>query len=167
MHKTWQATLTASGVSAPSVEQYELLLALIAATTSHDSATSAFRLVWRLEAPTLAEATTAALSKAQVAFEKAGIHGTQEEVLIRSADRVEQEAKCPRPQDLVITKDIAEQLGVSRQRVAQLASDHPDFPPPIARTAAGPIYTQESVSLFAAGWERSPASRPTRNKRNQ
>ena len=60
--------------------------------------------------------------------------------------------------DLVGSAEIAAMLGVSRQRVNQLASA-PDFPPPVADLSAGRVWTRSSVEAWMAGQEsRAPAA---------
>lgn len=49
--------------------------------------------------------------------------------------------------ELVGTHEIANLLGVSRQRVAQLAKTA-RFPSPVARLAMGPVYTRRSIIRF-------------------
>ena len=58
---------------------------------------------------------------------------------------------------LVGVSELATLLGVSRQRVAQIADSYPDFPAPEAELASGRIWTREAVE----GWlsthpERKP-----------
>jgi predicted DNA-binding transcriptional regulator AlpA len=50
-------------------------------------------------------------------------------------------------QDLVGVHEIAELLGVSRQRVHQLAAT-PDFPTPVAELAAGDIWKREDIETW-------------------
>jgi hypothetical protein len=45
-------------------------------------------------------------------------------------------------------KEIADLLGVSRQRAGQLAATQ-GFPEPVARLAAGPIYDTDEVKRWA------------------
>jgi len=49
---------------------------------------------------------------------------------------------------LVGITEIAEMLGVSRQRVGQLAATA-SFPEPAARLAAGPVWEREAVEEWA------------------
>ena len=56
--------------------------------------------------------------------------------------------------------EIAEILGVSKQRVFQLRWRE-DFPRPIAELAAGPVWNRVSLNHFIANWERRPG-RPAR-----
>ena len=51
-------------------------------------------------------------------------------------------------QPLMGFKEIADLLGVSRQRARQLAAT-PAFPEPVARLAAGPIYESAAVEAWA------------------
>lgn len=51
--------------------------------------------------------------------------------------------------DLVGIAEVAELLGVSTQRVDQLARDHDDFPEPVAELAAGRIWERADVEAWA------------------
>lgn len=74
------------------------------------------------------------------------------------ADRALDEPTIP---ELVSGVEASEILGVSRQRVHQLAADHPQFPPPVARLASGSVWLRAAVESFAEKWERKPG-RPRR-----
>lgn len=52
--------------------------------------------------------------------------------------------------------EAAEILGVSRQRVHQLATEHPDFPAPVARLSCGSIWLRGEIVWFARNWSRKP-----------
>jgi hypothetical protein len=69
------------------------------------------------------------------------------------------EQKRPRPRDLVGAAEAAVMLGVSRQRVGQLV-ERPDFPAPIARLSAGPVWTRTSIEAFGQSWTRKITGRP-------
>jgi predicted DNA-binding transcriptional regulator AlpA len=53
------------------------------------------------------------------------------------------------PEELVGVHEIAEMLGVSRQRVHAITRTHPDFPPPIAELASGRIWRRADVEAWA------------------
>lgn len=57
--------------------------------------------------------------------------------------------------------EVAEFLGVSKQRVAELRV-RPGFPAPIAELAAGPVWTVSSLSRFLSEWPRRPGRPRTR-----
>ncbi len=58
------------------------------------------------------------------------------------------------------SREVAELLGVSRQRMSELRLK-PGFPAPVAELAAGPVWKESSLRLFLEGWERKPG-RPRR-----
>lgn len=53
--------------------------------------------------------------------------------------------------------EVAAMLGVTRQRVRQLRETYPDFPPPVADLARGPIWHTEQI----AAWQRKHPERPS------
>lgn len=58
--------------------------------------------------------------------------------------------------DLVGTHEIAQLLGVTRQRVDALARSSASFPAPVATVAAGRIWLREEVETWAAATGRLP-----------
>lgn len=71
--------------------------------------------------------------------------------------------ECPenseKPRELAGTSEVADLLGVSRQRVSQLAA-RDDAPAPIARLKSGPVWYFSDWSVFAEGWHRKPGRVP-------
>ncbi len=61
------------------------------------------------------------------------------------------------PQELVGVAEIAEMLGVSRQRVNQLVGSYADFPQPEAELSAGRIWSRHAVKSWMA---RHPERKP-------
>jgi prophage regulatory protein len=51
--------------------------------------------------------------------------------------------------DVVSTHEIAEMLGVSRQRVDEIARTHAEFPKPIAKLRAGRIWRRADIEKWA------------------
>jgi hypothetical protein len=68
------------------------------------------------------------------------------------ADRRLEEPPFPR---VVGVSEVAELLGVTRQRLAVLR-EREDFPAPVAKLAGGPIWRAGDLSTFAGGWQRKP-----------
>lgn len=62
--------------------------------------------------------------------------------------------------DLLSTAEVAEKLGVQRQRVHQLRS-HPLFPKPAFEPASGPFWLEDAIDEFLEKWDRKPG-RPRR-----
>lgn len=63
--------------------------------------------------------------------------------------------RSPYP-ELVSAPEIAEMLGVSRQRVHQLLSDNRSFPKPMYRLGAGPLWLADAIRAFERRWTRKP-----------
>ena len=59
------------------------------------------------------------------------------------------------PERYAGVSEVAELLGVSRQRIAELRA-RPDFPEPVAELAAGPIWRVSSLNRFLEQWPRRP-----------
>ena len=64
------------------------------------------------------------------------------------------------PTDLVSVTEIAEMLGVSRQRVNQLVQAYDDFPAPEADLAIGRVWLRSAVEGWAESHPRKPGRRP-------
>jgi predicted DNA-binding transcriptional regulator AlpA len=56
--------------------------------------------------------------------------------------------------DLVGVAEIAELLGVSRQRIDAIVRTHDDFPKPVATITAGRIWLRKDVVAWARGQGR-------------
>lgn len=110
------------------------------------------------EAQTPLEAHRRAVEQVKALFDE---HLTGEIVDVRVCrpEIAEAEAFKPDTPPLLSSPDVAEMLGVSRQRVHQLDRGHPQFPPPYARLGAGPIWTLPQIEHFAKIWDRRPGRR--------
>lgn len=69
-------------------------------------------------------------------------------------------AEAPTLPELMSAAEIAEELGVARQRVHQLRSTAA-FPAPLAELRGGAVWDAAAVRKFAREWERKPG-RPVR-----
>lgn len=94
------------------------------------------------------------------ALDKAGLdHETVAHVEVLD-DRYA-ELEFDRPADpLVGVTEVAEMLGVTRQRASELRTRE-GFPAPIADLASGPVWKSSSLRRFTETWERRPG-RPRR-----
>lgn len=66
---------------------------------------------------------------------------------------------------LVGISEIAQMLGVSRQRAVQLVGGYDDFPAPNATLAAGRIWERNQVEAWMAKHPERKPGRPTRKSR--
>lgn len=101
-----------------------------------------------VEAASPAEAVGSAVSRMPIAGEVLAA----EVMTIEEADRRLVEPAFP---EIVGMTEVAEMLGVSRQRVSALRS-RPEFPAPVQTLAAGPIWRKGDLTTFAEGWQRKP-----------
>jgi hypothetical protein len=61
----------------------------------------------------------------------------------------------PNYPEVVGVAEVASMLGVSKQRVSELARSR-TFPPPLYELAAGPVWVKGSIETFVEKWERKP-----------
>lgn len=79
----------------------------------------------------------------------------------KTAEEADRElAEAPSHLDLVGTKEIAEMLSVTKQRVSDLSRSD-KFPEPVAHLAVGRIWTRSSIGHFLEEWDRRPG-RPSK-----
>ncbi|MFG1997690.1 hypothetical protein ACGFNU_00925 [Spirillospora sp. NPDC048911] len=125
------------------------------ATISHDNDTGLLRLNLMVEAGTVRKAVEASLRTASDATRQV-LDKALTPTGVRVLSIAEQRAEIENPigQDLVGYIEIADLLGVSRQRARQLAEENQQFPSPVARLAMGPVFTRSSVTAFQGRWER-------------
>lgn len=107
--------------------------------------------------PTLRQATDVALRDARAAYTAAfGTAGEQLHARVITEAAHLAELRNPARLDVVGVGEVAEILGVSRQRVAELGRDHPLFPTEVASPGGRRIYTRSSITAFNEQWDRSP-----------
>lgn len=160
MGQEWRASVTVGAVGTFRDEQFEELRRYCAGIVRHEADTELLYLVWRLVAPSLSEATQEALEAATEGLGAAlGQTPRLTDLRVVTAEQANAERDHPKEQDLMGYREAAAELGVTRQRVAQLDGSHPDFPRPIGRIGAGPVFTADSIRSFATRWDRSPGRR--------
>lgn len=90
------------------------------------------------------------------AMESAGAHVVAfSSVSVLTAAEQERALATPVLPALLGLAEVAEELRVTKQRVAQLRG-RPDFPDPVAELAAGPVWTETSLARFIESWDRRP-----------
>lgn len=88
-----------------------------------------------------------------------------EAVEVKSVTDLDKELSRPNYPQLVGVAEVASLLGVSRQRVSELArTDY--FPAPLAHLAAGPVWDRISLTYFLETWERTPRRKRGRPKQS-
>lgn len=94
--------------------------------------------------------------RAQKWLDAGGVDGSVAEGRVCTDELFADEALRPDTAELVGPGEVAELLGVSRQRVHQLSAQHPDFPAPYARLGIGSVWTRPAVEAFERRWSRKP-----------
>lgn len=104
-----------------------------------------------LEASTLRQATQEALRLVEGAT---GGRAIVVEVL--PTEEFDRRLEQPVIPELVGYAEIAEVLGVSRQRAREIANTVKPFPAAAVHVSSGPLYIRDSVEAWAKTWERKP-----------
>lgn len=88
-----------------------------------------------------------------------GIHSIKnisaEDVRVVTPERLDAENAEPIFPPVVGYAEIAQMIGISRQRVRQL-SNTPKFPHPVIKTSQGPLYNQYAIELWAETRDTKP-----------
>jgi hypothetical protein len=71
-------------------------------------------------------------------------------------DVLEAENAKPTLPELVSGPEAAEILGVSPQRLHELANGNPAFPQPMYELRAGKLWLRDAIDTFARRWDRKP-----------
>ena len=158
----WSVSIDAAGPANP---DEDLADHLVEALASHHVAVSVGNgyVSARLDvtAETEAEGITHARELLRAALAAVG-HDLQ--VLAVSAQTVlEQEKQLAQSNvpELLGVAEVAEALGVSKQRVSELEESE-RFPAPLVRLRAGPIWSRTAIARFLRDWERRPGPRRRR-----
>lgn len=115
-----------------------------------------------VDEPNGSEAVTAVAEAMAKAAAAAGLDcGDMIEVHVQPWADFEAELERPTLPDLVSGPEVAELLGITRQRVHQLAHEHPDFPEPAYQLGVGTLWFRRGIERFAETWQRRPG-RPRR-----
>lgn len=108
----------------------------------------------------------AALERAVEGFARVTLEGgidlgALDWIEIQTEERLERALSTPAPRYAGVT-EVAELLGVSKQRVDQLRA-RDDFPKPVAELAAGPVWREDMLQRFIAEWPRR-VGRPSKDQ---
>lgn len=152
----WSVSVTAPVPEDVDIDAQAVVAEKMRATLTHDGARHLLTVDYRVIAPTLRKATDEALRAARE------LPAKPTRLRVLPLDDWHAEQAAPQPRDLVGAAEAALVLGVSRQRVGQLA-ERSDFPVPIARLSAGPVWTRASIEAFDKSWSRKITGRPRRS----
>jgi hypothetical protein len=155
----WSVEVEAAGVGGQVLDEDcvdELAVAL-----SQESAAIAYlpgRYSVRLsvQADDIREAVEEAIRRVSAAVEKSGLPPWPfVQVTALSADELDRDLSRPNFPVLLGVAELAERLGVSRQRASDLAKIS-SFPRPITVLASGPVWAESTVKRHTLTWTRRP-----------
>jgi hypothetical protein len=109
---------------------------------------------FNVDARLVLQATEVALKT----WNKALDNGSAWSVVSLTARRADQPDDLPGLPKLLGMAEVAEQLGVSHERAAELGRTHRLFPPPLTELASGPVWTAWQISAFKRAWAGEPES---------
>lgn len=145
----WAVTLRYGSGDPDGLERWEEALEAFDAATAVERGGGVTLTLYVDAADPIAAASAAAVLAAPVtAASPVGVTVADEEAHLAAAYRT----NLP---DLVSAPEVAERLGVSRQRVHQL-QNAPGFPAPLYRLRTGPVWDALAIATFAKTWERRP-----------
>lgn len=109
-----------------------------------------------VDAPGPVEALQQAMTVFREAAAAAGLPAWDVvEVEVQTDAELERQNAQPSLPELVGVGEVAELLGVTRQRASALART-PGFPAPLVTLRSGPVWTRPSVDRFVQSWHRRP-----------
>jgi len=140
--------------------------ALMALLEEHDGVVSTGTGIWEatisVQASNVWEATGSGSDIIEKLADKAGMpNWPAVRVDVVRQDVLEAENMRPTLPELVSGPEAAEILGVSAQRLRQLADGHASFPEPMYELRAGKLWLKDAIEAFDRGWDRKPG-RPRR-----
>jgi hypothetical protein len=97
---------------------------------------------------------------AQSSLDRMGAVAAGEPVSLEVMTHEEQDRRLAEPAfpELVGVAEIAEMIGVNRQRASAMQSKR-DFPAPVAVLRAGPVWRRGDLTRFVESWDRRPGRR--------
>ncbi len=158
MGVSWSASIEAIGAGPYDVDWASDILE---ALKDHSPAMSVGPQAIGVTFDVIADDAEAAIQEALRVFRRALPDLEPVEVKVQTVEEQERQLAESNIPELLGVAEVAEALGVSKQRVSELASQE-SFPLPIARLRSGPIWQRSALARFMRAWNRRPGRRRTR-----
>jgi len=145
---------------APLTEEVLFDVAALGGAASGEVGEGALSTTMTVQADSMPAAAAVGLARVQ-----AIAPGTPTGIEVLTVEEADRRLAGPAFPELVGLSEIADILGVSRQRVSKLRS-RKNFPGPVAELRAGPVWLRSDLSRFCDGWERKvgrPWPAPTKD----
>lgn len=162
--KEWIAAVEASGLLVPDeVEDAieDLLHVLAEAAPAVSVGSSGLELRFNFFAARPEEAIRIAGDRTNEVLAKVGLDSLEiTRIELTTAERLDRSLEEPNMPPLLGVAELADLIGVSRQRASELARTAV-FPSPMATLAAGPVWAEPTILRFVETWQRRPGRRAT------
>lgn len=135
---------------------------LVGAATAANLLTRVLSVRTSIDAETPEDAIAAAAARIRVALRRAGTGEADLAELSAMVELPEDEYASARD-DIVGTPDVAERLGISRQRVLQLVEQKGRFPTPVATVRGTHVWRWGDIADWIAAGQRDRRRRPESN----
>ncbi len=115
-----------------------------------------------VEEDTPQDAALMAIAPLFAALREIGLSAQSDDILrleVQTMEDLDREIAASDVPELVGVTELAEALGVSKQRASELARAK-NFPPPVAHLASGPVWRKASIGRFVDQWPRKPGRPP-------
>lgn len=156
----WSVTVKVVGPADEDAVDSDDVGDLVAALADYSAAGGGEGHVYDVTVSVEADDLTAARAAAEAVQRGAGEVGLPDWPIVRleamTDDEVSADLAEPLVPPLVGVSEIAEALGVTRQRAWSLATKHKDFPDPVLQVSAGPLWLASAVEAFERRWTRQP-----------
>jgi len=110
------------------------------------------------------ETATRCLAEAFVKIRRPKVVRSITSAEVETMEQLERRLQEPPLPEVVGVAELAEMLGVSKQRVSFLAHSQSGFPRPFATLAAGPVWLKPTLLRFAETWDRHQKGRPRKSR---
>jgi len=158
----WAVTMTFAG--SPDVSHLSAIedrLEALGGAVGAQPARGLFRVTTTLAADNWEKAHSTGVDEILHALRSSGVESSVVGAETLNREEYDRRAEEPSIPELLSAPEVADLLGVTRQRVHQLVAANSRFPEPFMRLGSGPLWIADAIRRFDREWSRKPG-RPRR-----
>lgn len=160
MMKTWSVELEAAAGADGRIVDEDRVDDLVEALRQESAALAylpdRYSVRLNIQAEEVHEAVKEAVRRVSTAVGKSGLPSWPfVHAIANTADELDRELATPTTPTLLGVAELAERLGVTKQRASDLAKGA-SFPKPLEVLASGPVWAESTVTRYVATWIRRP-----------
>ena len=157
MNQEWAVTMSFKGLPpATSLIAIEEVLEASEGVTGAQPVRGLFTVTTTVAADDWEKASVVGINGILQAVRLSGIEPTVVGVETLNREDYDRRAEEPSVPELISAPEVAELLGVTRQRVHQLAAGNQLFPEPFMHLGSGPLWIADAIRRFDREWSRKP-----------